>query len=297
MNTADSELIKGFTRDQLRRGLEPTTIEVRRNKLRHFGGWLEPRSLLAATQEDIEAFLDDRGGRSGRGLEARTRYAWISHLHCFYVWAMRTGHIERDPTAWIVRPKLRRLLPRPIGDEDLAAALCLAGRRHRAMLMLGAYAGLRCKEIAELRREDVLDTYQPPRLMAHGKGSTDRFVPLHPHVLEGLRRLPMPSRGPIFLHPRTGAPMTPGQVSAEMTAFFDGLGMAERFHQLRHWFGTRVQDEIGDLRVTQELMGHASPNTTAGYAAFSSKKAVEAVMRLTIRRSEPDDEALFTVGR
>lgn len=52
--------------------------------------------------------------------------------------------------------------------------------------------------------------------------------------------------------------------------------------QLRHWFGTRFYGETKDLRLTQEVMGHATPVSTAGYAAFSQADAIVAVRALRV---------------
>jgi site-specific recombinase XerC len=65
-----------------------------------------------------------------------------------------------------------------------------------------------------------------------------------------------------------------------INAHFRALGMGWTAHQLRHRFATRVHDASGDLLVTQALLGHASPTTTAIYAKFSSPRAVEAVRKV-----------------
>lgn len=61
-------------------------------------------------------------------------------------------------------------------------------------------------------------------------------------------------------------------------------GFPETLHQLRHRFGTGTYHATRDLRVVQELMGHSSPVTTAGYAAFDNPDAVAAVQALPVPR-------------
>lgn len=70
--------------------------------------------------------------------------------------------------------------------------------------------------------------------------------------------------------------------------FLASLGIDATAHHLRHWFGTKTYEACRDLRVVQELMGHASPVTTAGYAAWSrvvAREAVEALSRHPSARS------------
>ena len=123
-------------------------------------------------------------------------------MHAFYRWAIDNEMTQVDPTVRVRRPKMRRVLPRPIEDRDLAYALDMANPELRAMLLLGCFQGLRCMEIAGLERQDIMDQAKPAKLrVAEGKGGHERVMPLHPAVLEALKahRMPPQSRGgPIF---------------------------------------------------------------------------------------------------
>ncbi len=251
--------------------------------LRAFARWLEPRGVLEATRADVEGFLDTRG------LAPNSRYAWLSHLHCFYTWAADEDLIVKIPTRGIARPKISRGLPRPIADDDLAVALARAWPEMRAMLCLAAYQGLRCKEIAGLAREDVLEDRSPAVLIVKdGKGGHQRILPMHPETLSALRQLPMPKAGWIFLRQRERAANgrhcydAAHEVSLEIVAYFRRLQIPASAHMLRHWFGTSVYASTRDLRVTQELMGHASPTTTAVYTKWSPEAAATAVTGLRV---------------
>src|ERR1700730_3749224 len=114
-----AELLRLYRLHQDRRGLLPSSIQGSRTRLRAFARWVEPAGMLSATRADVETFLDKRKTRDGRKLNSRTRYYWIAHLHAFYGWAMNEGLTDSDPTRAVVRPKQRRVLPRPIGTEDL----------------------------------------------------------------------------------------------------------------------------------------------------------------------------------
>ncbi len=278
--TGGDELIRAHRIHQERRGNLPRSIAKREVYLRAFAKWLAPRGLLEASRDDVEEFLDARRAFDGRPATVRTRASALSHLHVFYRWAVDEELLTTVPTAKIVRPKLRRTLPRPITDEDLARALAEAPTAMRAMLTLAAYAGLRCQEIAGLDREDVLEGKGLLRVVK-GKGGHERIVPLHPEALAALRCLPLPRSGALFNRPRGGR-YTPQALSEAFRAYFRGIGVTTTAHQLRHWFGTSIYAGTHDIRLTQELLGHQSPNTTAIYVAFSAVDAEAAVAALRV---------------
>ena len=101
-------------------------------------------------------------------------------LGSFYRWAAGEELIERDPTAAIIPPRMRRSLPRPIDGEDLARALSKAPPQMRAMLSMAAYAGLQVQEIAGLDREDILGGPGPRSGQLRARVGHERIVPLQP---------------------------------------------------------------------------------------------------------------------
>lgn len=275
----DQHLIRLYSRDQARRGLAESTITARERHFRLLARWLAGKPLDAATRTDIEAFLDTRR------LSPRARCRWISDLHCFYNWALLEELVTADPTVRIGRPKLTKLLPRPIGTDDLNAALELAPRVLRCILLLAAYEGMRCIEIARLVREDILDTMEPAVLIARGKGSKARVLPIHPDVWRALQTLPMPRSGRIFRR-ANGDPMPSWEISRAGNGFLHDLGLDATVHQLRHWFGSETYRTSGhDLLLVRDLLGHAAVTTTEGYAAFDRAGAAEAVRALTAQKS------------
>jgi site-specific recombinase XerD len=270
----------------MRRGLAARTITERDRTLDLLERFLPGVPLPGVTREDIELFLDSRP------ISKRTRCVYLSHLHAFYAWCLDEGWVTADPTARIQRPRLPRMIPRPIADDDLLHAMSSAQPRMRAWLCLAAYEGLRCKEIAGLRREDVLDRHVPPVLRVwHGKGDHQAVLPLNPVTAWALNTSGLPSRGYVFLN-RQGRAISPKTVSAMGNRYLHELGLEATMHQLRHWFGTAVWSLTKDMRVTQEMMRHASPATTAGYAAFDWDAATDAVaqvhQRLTVVESPSD---------
>jgi len=246
-----------------RRNLSPATIAKRASVARRLSTSAGV-PLIAVTADDIEQWLD-------RPICARTRYTDLSHVSVFFQWAMRNNMALSDPTASIDRPKLRAGLPRPIATADLAYAIDQADGSLRAMLLLAAYGGLRCAEIASLHAEDINDDM----MLVHGKGGRDRIVPLHPETAAALAAIGMPSYGPLF----DGRPW---RVSHDIRHHLEVCGVRASAHQLRHWFATATYEASGnDLRMVQDLLGHSSPSTTAIYTGWAHSAAGGVVAKLT----------------
>jgi integrase len=251
-----------------RRGLAPGTIEKR---VRLARDWLEAHhDPWVATGADVERWIDAHTG----WLDASTRYTAVSHLHAFYVFAIRAGFTSIDPTVTVERPRLRARLPRPIHPTDLAIALAIANPMMRVALLLAATSGLRCCELARLRWDDIHDD----RARLIGKGSKHRVVPLHPLTLDALDVLDR-----VDVHVLAGwqshVEAHPGlNVSRRVNAHLHALAISATAHQLRHFAGTAaLRASGGDLRKVQQLLGHASPATTAIYTALDVDDLVDMV--------------------
>jgi len=281
---SDIELFAAMRLEMQRRGLLESSIVKREINLKALTRWLG-KSPLEATRDDLERFLDGRRTRSGSPIGPRTRFTWLANFAAFYRWAVSEDLIEEDPTEKIIRPKVRRSLPRPAATDALHALLDRAGPKERCWVLLAAYQGLRCKEIAGLRREDVVDNDGLIRVL--GKGDNERLLPLHPDVLTALQGLPLPRSGWVFTRARGGR-YSANAMSAYFNEFLRNNDAGATAHQLRHWFGTTLYARTQDLRLTQEMMGHADPATTAVYTKFSNRAAATAIRDLSF---DPNDAA------
>lgn len=210
----------------------------------------------ALSWRDVEAFVDGGAMRA-----ARSRYAAVSALHQFYLWAMRAGLADHDPTVLVVRPRTVPGTPRPIGDTDLALALTVATGPVRAGIVLAAHLGLRAVELTRLRWADV----GVDRVRVHGKADRVRTLPMPAPVRDVLDDL---DRVDEWVLPwREAADVSPGRrASHAINAFLHGIGVDATAHTLRHWCGTRAYAECGDIGIVQDYLGHASPATTKVYA-------------------------------
>ena len=111
-----------------------------------------PVCVTEATAGELYAWRD-----SLRVADA-TAANYMSQIKEFYRFLVATGYRPDDPSAGIPVPVTPRRLPRPIPEADLMRALECAPERIRLMIVLAAWCGLRCKELANLRREHIRDT-------------------------------------------------------------------------------------------------------------------------------------------
>lgn len=209
----------------------------------------------------------------------------VVHVSQYLRWLVREGIRDTDPSAILVRPHLTDRLPRPLGDADIAHAMATAGQPLRAWIALGAFCGLRCMEIADLTREDVVDGLDTPFLRIVGKGGKERVVPLPASVLAELKAAGMPTRGHVFDRMGGGTgPPSPKRVSDRINRHLHDCDVAGTAHQLRHRFGTKLYEATRDPFLVAAVMGHASTETTKGYVRISPHTAaapIELISRLT----------------
>jgi integrase/recombinase XerC len=212
---------------------------------------------------------------------------YVGHARQFYAWAAAAGLRGDDPAAALPCPRTGRRLPRPISEDDLMTALGSAPRRIRLWLVLAAWCGLRAKEIALLRAGCIQLTPAPLILIAADatKGTDERTVPLCSFAAGEITLARLPPSGWAFRrHDGQPGPNRPSLVSKLANEHLHDCGIPATLHQLRHRFGTQAYRTRRDLRMTQELMGHASPATTAGYAAWDQAEARTALEDLPAPR-------------
>jgi site-specific recombinase XerD len=156
----------------------------------------------------------------------------------------------------------------------------LAAVRDRLLVQIGLTMGLRVSELIGLDIEH-LDFEGRNCLVAHGKGDKDRYVPIPSAVVAALKSwIGDRTAGPVFLQPN-GKRLAKRTVQLRVKRIAKRAGIARnvKCHTLRHTFATRLVDTGADVRLVQELMGHASLNTTEVYLHVSTERMRGAVDR------------------
>lgn len=257
-------MLEHYEASLIARGAAPKTRAVYLQTIRQHLETIDPVEAKAA---DLEAWL------AGLGVGASTLGQYLVRLRQFYKWLVREGYRVDNPVELLDPPRVAPRPPRPLPDQYLQAIWGVADPVERAWIALGVYCGLRASEAVAVRVEDIVDG---PSLRVVGKGGRVRIVPVRPEVLEALRAAGWPVSGRFF--PRAG----PKSASTRVGKLLRQVGCPPlySFHSLRHRYGTEVYRASRDVRLVQELLGHASLSTTQAYVAFDDAQARWVVGRL-----------------
>lgn len=255
-------------------GRSERTQYLRRRMLERLADWLDPVPLLEATPE----LLVEWRKQLTVGPDSVSQY--VSHVRPFYAWCEAHELIARDPSRRIPVPPASARVPHPAPEDDVLAAVESARERIRPWLVLAAWQGMRCCEIARLRRDRVLDKARPRMIYIARdatKGGRERMLPMLQPVWDELRRHGVPAEGWMFRR-RDHQPMgrnSDGIVSSLANAHLASWGIT--MHELRGYFATKMLDATGNIRLVQDLLGHVSPATTAIYTLVPLRSAAEAM--------------------
>ncbi|GAA0322895.1 site-specific tyrosine recombinase XerD [Actinoallomurus spadix] len=267
------------------RGLAANTLSSYRRDLRRYVDALTARGRTAIGQvgeDDVVSFLaglregDEAHPPLAAGSAARAVVA-VRGLHRF---AVREGMAAADPARDVKPPAPPRRLPKAIGIEEVERLLAAAGppdtargMRDRALLELLYGTGARISEAVGLAVDDV--DLDDAVVLLRGKGGKDRVVPVGRYAREALEAYLVRARpalggrgqgGPaLFLNARGGRLSRQSAWSTLRSAAARAGLKDVSPHTLRHSFATHLLDGGADVRVVQELLGHASVTTTQVY--------------------------------
>lgn len=267
------------------RGLSPNTLEAYRRDLERYAAHLRERGIddpAAAREGDIAAFVSHLAGDEytpGRSYRPSSVARKIAAVRSFHRFLVLEGVAASDPAEGVVRPRVPRNLPRPLTVDEVEALLAAPGDegpvalRDRALLETLYGAGLRISELVALAVDDL--DLEEGSLRAVGKGARERIVPLGRYAIRALEAYLVQgrpalsssrSRGALFLNQRGGR-LTRQGATGIVKAAARRAGIRKRVtpHMLRHSFATHLLEGGADVRVVQELLGHASVASTQIY--------------------------------
>lgn len=233
------------------RDLSPRTIATYARTMRTLPG------ADTATREDIESWWASRAH-----LSVATRNNELAAVRAFYHWCVAWDHRPDDPTRRLVPPRKPQGLPHPISRHDLHKLLDTLPPDLRRAVCLGAYGGLRISEAAAAHWHDV--DVEHRRLRVTGKGGKVRLVGISAVLMDSL----LPDMGGNIVT-GTGVEWKADTLQRRINRAFRRADVDTTFHSLRHRFGTMALAGSGNLLAVSRAMGHASPSTTAIYAATS----------------------------
>jgi site-specific recombinase XerD len=195
----------------------------------------------------------------------------LAALRYFYRWVVKGPEIVED----IRCPRPERRLPVVLSfDEVRRFFAAIVSFKHRMILMTAYSAGLRISEVVNLQVSDI-DSQRMVIRVCQGKRKKDRYTILSPVLLAMLRHWWVAARPVSYLFAGRSqdrpARVTTIQQACKEAQEKAGIDKRVTPHTLRHSFATHLLEAGTDLRVIQELLGHASPRTTALYTHVSAK--------------------------
>jgi len=260
----------------LERGLSPNTVSAYMTDLRQAFG--EIPGMPFPDPGDLSEWI---AGLSAKGMTPRTIRRKVSSIRAFFRFMTEEEGIAADPCRFLRSPRLNADLPDHLAVSEVEALLEAVpaatplGIRNRALLELAYGSGLRESELVTLTldRLNLEEGFVRPL----GKGSRERLVPMGGPSVEWMKRYlseARPSRarrgsGRVVLLSRTGKPLSRMTVWSVVKTSALAAGLLHRVHPhtLRHSFATHLLAGGADLRVVQELLGHADIRTTEIYTS------------------------------
>lgn len=285
-----------------------------------------------STQRSLECFLEwfqSVGGKEWSGIDATEISEFLAHrkrlglaaasikletvaIRIFFRFLVANGYVEKDPTEFLKTPKIERYLPDTLRVEQIEKVLAMvdrsrpAGLRDAAWMELLYSSGLRVGELCALR----LEAYYPEEHMVRvtGKGEKTRIIPVGRKAIAAINAYLEKGR-PAFVKAKTGShvflsvrgkALTTQRIWQLIKKYAEQTGLDENVypHLFRHSFATHLLANGADLRIIQELLGHADISTTQIYTHVDGKRLrnihqrfhPRSRLKLSKQAEEPDDE-------
>ncbi len=264
------------------RGLARNTLLAYERDLQLFCLRLGRMDLTETREEDLIGFL---------GYLRESRYATSSiarmlvAIKVFFRFLKRESKIEKNIALYLDSPKLWQLIPEVLTPDEVGALLqapatdTFMGARDRAILEVLYASGLRVSEVCSMNITDLDDAF----VRVKGKGGKERLVPIAKVAVDAVDQYLLNFRKvegeeeALFVTSR-GKRIERQEVWRRIKLYAKNAGITKKIspHTLRHSFATHLLENGADLRVIQEMLGHASISTTDRYTHISQKHLQEA---------------------
>lgn len=286
------ELTKHYLRYlKLERGYSPNTVEAYKHDLDWLLGYLEQEGVdpLSVKLEDLEHFA---AMLSDHGISAKSQARILSGVRSFYRYLVLDGYLDVDPTELLESPHLPQHLPEYLSTEEVDAlenSIDLTsneGHRNRAIIEVFFSCGLRVSELTNLKLSDLFLTQGFIRV--NGKGGKQRLVPISERAIHELElwfddrrqmKIKPGEEDYVFLN-RRGHHLTRTMIliMVKRQAAAAGIKKTISPHTLRHSFATALLKGGADLRIIQELLGHADLGTTEIYTHMDDESLRQEIL-------------------
>lgn len=269
------------------KGLSINTIEAYERDILTFIDFLKETQINLFNQVQTDHIVGFLARKKDQEYASASICRALIAIKVLFSFLKRERIVEINKALYLDTPKLWQLIPEYLTQEEVKRLLAqpvldtLKGERDRAILEVLYSSGLRVSEVCTLTIYDVDDTY----IRVKGKGSKERLVPIGSKALEAIDRYLAYPRGEsdperLFLT-RTAKPLDRITVWKLVKEYAKQAGIIKNIspHTLRHSFATHLLDHGADLRVIQDMLGHADIKSTDRYTHISRARLSEAFTR------------------
>jgi integrase/recombinase XerD len=265
----------------IERGLSKNTLSAYKADLAKYRDYLDQNSFseLSITRSQLSDFLQ---WLNSQNLRAASSARILAAVRGYQKYLLLENLRTDDPSQQVKSPKLPKRLPKALTQAQVMALLSASGPepddetadvlrlRNRAILELMYSSGCRVSEVAQL---DLDEMVQGGWVRIRGKGSKERLVPvgsfaqraIDAYLIRSRPLLSAKAGGPALFLNKRGSRLSRQSIWEIIQSAGEGCGLSVSPHSLRHSFATHLIEGGADVRVVQELLGHASVATTQIY--------------------------------
>ena len=288
--------IADFEHSLRMRNFADATVRTRGDCLRQFAQWcddrslMQPREITRAILERYRNHLYMRRRKDGRPLSFSSQLSHLVAVKLFFRWLTRDGRIEANPASELELPRQEMRIPRDVFSAEEAEVVLRqpnlldpCGLRDRAILEVLYSTAIRRAELCALGIWDV-DPSRGTVFVRLGKGKKDRVVPIGERALHWVERYRSEVRplllfdsfhaeDRLFLDLR-GGPIDKDTLSGVVAGYITAADIGKKggCHLFRHTCATLMLEGGADIRYVQELLGHASLESTQVYTRVAIAK-------------------------
>ncbi len=266
------------------RAMSVHTQEAYKRDIAQFYSYLKSCGVTDLKKVELKHFINYQSRLTARQYAATSISRKMAALHSFFKFLVREVILNADPSLGIGSPKISRRLPKVLKLKDVEKLLNIEvpqegnarALRDRAMLELLYATGIRVSELIKLQMDSVNLTAGYVRCF--GKGGKERIIPvgrqaqnvLRIYLSDGRQQFTKNGSPYLFLTPR-GKPISRQGFWKLLKTYAKKAGLTVKLspHTLRHSFATHLLDGGADLRIVQEMLGHANIATTQIYTHVS----------------------------
>jgi integrase/recombinase XerD len=269
------------------RGLSQNYQLSTQRSLTEFAEWCAAKKRISHPRSVTLPMMSEYlAERKRAGLSASSIKLVVVALKIFFRFLASKAIIERDPSEALALPRIERYLPVTLNELQVEQFLekidtkAVHGLRDRAMIELLYASGLRISELANARLENF--NFDERMVRVTGKGNKTRLVPVGRKACEALAAY-LSTERPKMVKPRTsseiflserGTKLTTARIWQIVKKHAKRAGLEKNVypHLLRHSFATHLLSNGADLRIIQEMLGHADISTTQVYTHVDQQR-------------------------